>query len=132
VILLSDLSDREQRTYLRCLAAVAQVDTVFDEAEVNLFMVVAQSMGIPTQQTHILLEQEPIQVAEVPGVRTEVAELIVKDMAAMAVCDRDLLEVEAEMIRHMGLALGSTPAQVDHVLNCCQKVFVESTSGSLI
>ena len=80
MILLSDLTAREQRIYLHCLAAVAQVDTVFDEAEVNLFMVVAESLGIPAPQARTILEREPIQVAEVPTVRAEVAELIVKDM----------------------------------------------------
>ncbi len=79
------------------MAAVAQVDTVFDEAEVNLFM--AQSMGIPDPQARLLLDQEPIQVAEVPAVGGEVAELILKDMVAMAVCDRELLPVEAEVVR---------------------------------
>jgi len=132
VILLSDLTAPEQQIYLRCLAAVAQVDTVFDEAEVNLFMVVAESLGIPDPLARVLLEQEPIQVAEVPAVRGEVAELILKDMVTMAVCDRELLQVEAEVVRQIGLALGSTSAQIDHVLNCCQKVFVESRSGSLL
>ncbi|GAB4215601.1 MAG: hypothetical protein OHK0012_16130 [Synechococcales cyanobacterium] len=131
MLLLSDLNDAEQYIYLKCLAAVAQVDTVFDDEEINLFMVVAGSLGLSQERSRQILEEVPLLPQEVPVMRPAVAEVILKDMVAIATCNHELLPSEIQLIGQMASAMGVSSQQVNHCLQSGRHRFFALTSDFL-
>ena len=118
MITYTDLSDEQRQLYLKALIATAKADDQLDEDEISFFTQVAEGVGIEAEAAEAMIKAEvTLDTTQIPSLRSSVGALILRDIAAMAVVNSDLVEKEELMIFEIGKAMQFTEEEVEEFLN---------------
>ncbi|MFS8799964.1 TerB family tellurite resistance protein [Synechococcus sp. W55.2] len=116
----ADLTDEQRQLYLKALIAVARVDGQLDEEETSFFMQIAEGVGIeaPLAQTYLADEAgAPLDISGIPPMRNAAGALILRDLAAMAVVNSQLVEKEEELIFEIGKAMQFSAEEINEFID---------------
>ncbi|MEN9224303.1 MAG: TerB family tellurite resistance protein [Thermostichus sp. HHBFW_bins_43] len=115
----ADLTDEQRQLYLKALIAVAKVDGELDEEETTFFRQLAEGVGVETQliQTYLDGTGAALDVTEIPAMRNPAGALILRDLAAMAVVNSELVEKEEALIFEVGKAMQFSVEEVNEFLD---------------
>ncbi|MCJ2542863.1 TerB family tellurite resistance protein [Thermostichus vulcanus] len=116
----ADLTDAQRQLYLKALIAVARVDGQLDEEETAFFTQVAEGVGLDAQLTQAYLTDEAgaaLDISGIPAMRNPVGALILRDLAAMAVVNSELVEKEEALIFEIGKAMQFSVEEVNEFLD---------------
>ncbi len=118
MITYTDLSDEHRQLYLKALIATAKADEQLDEDEISFFTQVAEGVGIEAEAAEAMIKADvTLDTAQISPLRNPVGALILRDIAAMAVVNNDLVEKEEMMIFEIGKAMQFTEEEVEEFLN---------------
>lgn len=116
----ADLTDAQRQLYLKALIAVARVDGQLDEEETSFFTQVAEGVGLDAQLAQTYLTDEAgtaLDISGIPAMRNPVGALILRDLAAMAVVNSELVEKEEALIFEIGKAMQFSVEEVNEFLD---------------
>ncbi|MEN9229929.1 MAG: TerB family tellurite resistance protein [Thermostichus sp. DG02_5_bins_236] len=114
-----DLTDAQRQLYLKALISIARVDGQLDEEEITFFMQVAEGVGLDPQlaQAYLTDETAALDISNIPAMRNPVGALILRDLAAMAVVNSELVEKEEALIFEIGQAMQFSTEEVNEFLD---------------
>ncbi|MFQ3584757.1 MAG: TerB family tellurite resistance protein [Cyanobacteriota bacterium] len=116
----ADLTDAQRQLYLKALIAVARVDGQLDEEETAFFTQVAEGVGLDAQLAQAYLTDEAgaaLDISGIPAMRNPAGALILRDLAAMAVVNSELVEKEEALIFEIGKAMQFTEEEINEFLD---------------
>ncbi len=116
----ADLTDEQRQLYLKALIAVARVDGQLDEEESNFFLQIAEGVGVETQLAQTYLADETgatLDISGIPAMRNPAGALILRDLAAMAVVNSELVEKEEALIFEIGKAMQFSQEEINEFLD---------------